>query len=438
MTNQLGRQIVGIAKLQLLTASIGLLTQIYLARLLGPEQKGILDLFVLVPTILASLSDFGLLSANTYFAGKNQISIRILHSHSICWAIVASCFIMGAGVLLQDSISALLKGLVGWNLLVAVVLAGPTMYIALWSSLMYGINRVRTVYLFNIFTGIGALVLYLILGTFLTLSINVFLIATAAFTVTKAIWAFLVTEPESLPILRFDVHSLKRSLGYGIPLYFGLIINVLHFRLSQFFVNWVGGAADLANFALASRMAEILWLMDYAIINASIFRITSTSPEEAAEITGRMGRIVGFMIFLASVGVALAAPFVVPFLFGKAFSPAVMPLIILLPGVLLWSIGRVLAQFIAYQMGKPWLNLRASFTAFAVNVLLMVILVPPFGIVGAAVSTSISFACNYAFLAFAFIRITKMGFSSMLIPTKGDFDLAIRVARDQFGLLATR
>ena len=431
MTRSFGKQMVGVAKLQVLTVIIGLFTQIYLARLLGPEQKGILDLFLLAPAILASLIDLGLLSANTYFGGKRQISVRVLHSHSLYWALIASCLLIGAGLLLHDPISRLFKGLSGWSLLAAVALAGPTMYISLWSSLMYGIDRVRIVYVFNTVAGAGALLLYFVLGTLFGSGMSVFLVATTILTIAKAITAFLISGSESAPILGLDVGALKKSLRYGFPLYFGLIVNALHFRLSQIFVNLVTGASDLANFALATRIAEMMWLMDYAIINASIFRITSTNVEEAAEITKRMSRIVGSMIFLASFTAALAAPVVIPLIFGEAFSPTVTPLIILLPGVLLWSLGRILAQFIAYQMGRSWLNMGASVAAFVVNVVLMILLVPRFGIIGAAVATSLSYACNYSILAQAFLRITKVEISSIMIPTREDLKLAVRVMSDQ-------
>jgi len=423
MTSPFGKNIINIAKLQILFVGSGLLTQIFLARYLGPEQKGTFDLFLLVPTVLASIIDLGLLSANTYFAGKKVISIQTLHSHSLLWSLLSIIILFVIFIGLESGLLSLFHTLSGTTLLLSILLAGPTMYFSLWSALMYGIDRVRAVYQFNVVASFVTLFCYLFITFFLRLDLLSILYVTAGLNITKTLVALFVFNRERSWKVSVDPKALKTSLRYSIVVYLGLIINTLHFRIDQFFVNAMLGSAQLGIYALAVRIAEMVWLLDYSIINASIFRVTSSSPEEASRVTQRVARLVGTLVFGASIVISLAAPFIIPVVFGKDFSPSIVPLVLLFPGILAWSLARVLAQFVVYQSGKPWFNLKASAVAFLVNLVLIIILIPAWGITGAAIASSVSYVINFTFLARAFKELAKTNLKSILIPTHEDFVL---------------
>lgn len=421
MTSSLRRDIVSVVKLQILVTAVGLITQIFLARYLGSEQKGVLDLFLLIPTVLASVIDIGFLSANTYLAGKRLVPTEILHSHSMLWSLLASFILLIAALAFRPSIQSLFGNFRGTFLILAITLAGPTLYFSLWSSLMYGVDRVRSVYTFNATTSILALVFYGVVAYTFGLNISAFLYATATIVILKAVAALSIFGFEVPIKLSVDLAALKTSLSYGVAVYLGLIINTLHLRLDQFFVSSLKGPADLANYALAVRIAEMVWLLDYAIINASIFRITASSVEEATRITQRMARLVGSLIFIASLIIALAAPYVIPLVFGMDFAPAAIPLMLLLPGTIAWSLSRVLAQFVAYQSGKPWYNMLVATVGFLLNLVLIIVLIPMWGIRGAAISSTFSHILNFALTVWIFRRLSKGEILPTFIPQKQDF-----------------
>jgi O-antigen/teichoic acid export membrane protein len=421
MTSSLGRDIISVIKLQILVTAVGLITQIFLARYLGSEQKGVLDLFLLIPAVLASVIDVGLLSANTYLAGKRRVPTDILHSHSVLWSLLASIILLLVALVFRPSLQILFGNFNIAFLILSVTLAGPTLYFSLWSSLMYGIDKVQSVYRFNATTSILALVLYAIVAYTFGLKISAFLYATTAIIMVKAIAALVMLGYEVPIKLSVDIAALKISLSYGVAVYLGLIINTLHLRLDQFFVSSLKGPADLANYALAVRIAEIVWLLDYAIINASIFRITASTVEEATRITQRMARLVGSLIALACIIMAIAAPFVIPLVFGTDFAPAAIPLMLLLPGTIAWSLSRILAQFVAYQSGKPWQNMLVASSGFLLNLLLIVVLIPVWGIRGAAISSSFSHILNLALTVWIFRRLSKAEILPTFIPQKQDF-----------------
>lgn len=438
MISPLRKDILSVAKLQILFACVGFITQIFFARFLGPTQKGVLDLFLLIPTVLASLIDLGLLSANTYFAGKQLIPIKILHSHSFIWSLLASLILLFLVLFFPSAPQRIFGVLPNNTVMISVILSGPTMYVALWSALMYGIDRAKSVYQYNVVTAIGALILYLAIAFVFDWGLNGFLYATAAIIFVKSIVALTMLNSEKTFAITLDAQALKTSLSYGIALYLGLIINTLHFRLDQFVVNFMQGSADLANYALAVRISEMVWLFDYAIINASIFRVTASSAKESVLITQRITRLIGMGVLTASLLVALVAPVAIPLIFGNDFSPTVPPLILLLPGILAWSLARVLAQFVAYQSGKPWINMKASLYAFILNMFLLFIFIPLWGIAGAAIASSISYFCNFILLARAFKKLSGATLFLTIIPTKEDFALIKSIISEQLTVYARK
>lgn len=430
MNPSLGKDIYSVVRLQILFAATGFLTQIFLARHLGPGHKGTLDLFILIPTVVASLIDLGLLSSNTYFAGKRLISNRILHSHTLLWSLISIAVLLMAYFGFRSNLASVFPNLTGTLMLFSVLLAGPMMYIALWSALMYGMDRVRTVYRLNAVMSFLMLVVYVIIGLVFQLDLMAFLYVTTAFVLLKSILALLIIDIERPRSITLDAQALKSSLTYGIALYLGLIVNTLLFRIDQFFVNSMLGPAQLGIYALAVRIAEMVWLLDFVIINASIFRITSADPAESARITQRMTRMIGSMVAGLSLVVALVAPVLVPLLFGKDFSPAVLPLILLVPGVIGWSLARSLAQFIAYQVGKPWLNTQAAVAAFVLNVILNFVFIPMFGVAGASIASSVSYLSNLVLLAFVFRKLSGAKILPTFIPQREDLALLKQLLTD--------
>ena len=76
------------------------------------------------------------------------------------------------------------------------------------------------------------------------------------------------------------------------------------------------------------------------------------SAEKAAELTARVCRIIFLTLGLACLAFALIAYPLVVLLYGTAFAPAAVPLMLLMPGVWLLGIGKLLAIHMAGS-GQP-------------------------------------------------------------------------------------
>ncbi|MDZ7782930.1 MAG: polysaccharide biosynthesis C-terminal domain-containing protein [Halioglobus sp.] len=95
-----------------------------------------------------------------------------------------------------------------------------------------------------------------------------------------------------------------------------------------------------------------------------------------------------------AAGLGLIGYPLITLIFGDAFKEAYVPLLVLLPGIVMASGARVLANDIAAR-GRPELNMYTSVVVVTVNVLGNMLLIPLYGLAGAAIATSIAYALNF-------------------------------------------
>jgi O-antigen/teichoic acid export membrane protein len=218
--------------------------------------------------------------------------------------------------------------------------------------------------------------------------------------------------------------------SYGFPLYIGLVLNILHSRYVQFYVEDTLGVASLAILALATRIGEMLWLFDAVLINASLFRITASATEDSIRITQRLAKAILILQAGFAIGLGAISPFIIPLVFGEQFRPSVGVLILLLPGIVAWSVSRVLSQFVAYHKGRPVFNTGIAFIGFVCNILLVLFLTPVMGVRGAAIASTLSYSTVLVCSVVVFLRLAGTSIRSTFVLNRDDLQLAKSILRD--------
>jgi O-antigen/teichoic acid export membrane protein len=104
--------------------------------------------------------------------------------------------------------------------------------------------------------------------------------------------------------------------------------------------------------------------------------------------------MVSRVTLLVSGAVALLmtpAAAVMIWVFLPAFGPALPPLLVLLPGVVALSASKVVAGYIT-GINRPRARIVVSYSTLGVNIVANLILIPRFGIVGAAAASLVSYS----------------------------------------------
>jgi O-antigen/teichoic acid export membrane protein len=132
-----------------------------------------------------------------------------------------------------------------------------------------------------------------------------------------------------------------------------------------------------------------------------------------------VSRHTSFLVTMIAVGAALIAkPFVIT-VYGPEFAPSVLPFLLLLPGVMILSLGKILANDLAGR-GKPEYWTIGAWVSLGLTLVLDLLLIPHWGIAGAAVASSLSYTLGAAIVVGAFRKITKIGFKEITVLERAD------------------
>ena len=100
------------------------------------------------------------------------------------------------------------------------------------------------------------------------------------------------------------------------------------------------------------------------------------------------------MSAIASVALAAISPVIIPLIYGAAFQDAVRPTIILLVGSIPWG-GQIVARQCANALGFPGFSSVGECVGLAVTIIGLVLFVPSYGIIGAAVVSVVAYAARF-------------------------------------------
>ncbi|SDK11207.1 Membrane protein involved in the export of O-antigen and teichoic acid [Halovenus aranensis] len=158
-------------------------------------------------------------------------------------------------------------------------------------------------------------------------------------------------------------------------------------------------------------ITEFLWFVPYALqtvlLHSSSELWSENKTEQITSLVARTTRYNLSLTVLLSLGLGALASDFVPLYFGSEFKSAIQPLLILLPGTLGFALAR---PIFAVGQGKGDLGKLIGATGFAavMNLGLNVLLIPKYGMVGAAAATSVSYG---SMLFFHIVAARSIGFN---------------------------
>lgn len=175
-------------------------------------------------------------------------------------------------------------------------------------------------------------------------------------------------------------------------------------------------------YRVALGLVQFLWIMPKSIQSVMI---QSTSDlwskgkvDRIEAMATRTTRYTMLFTALLAVGLAALAADFVPIYAGADFRPAVLPLLLLLPGTLGFAVARpVLA--ISHAKGDLRPIIAATGAAALLNLLCNLALIPTFGMAGAAVATTIGYGSLPVFNLLAARRLGYRPFAGSRIVRVG-------------------
>lgn len=186
------------------------------------------------------------------------------------------------------------------------------------------------------------------------------------------------------------------------------IVNLVSYRAELFVLGRESGAASVGVYSIAMQSVESMWLVPQAIaIAVTAPTVAAPAEADAARLIARASLRAFGLAALVAGAVGVAAPFLVPALFGAEFDDAVRPLELLLPGVVAYAPVTVLVVYLSVRRERPCLSLAVSIAGMLVTVAGALVLVPSHGAPGAAVGSSAGYVVGGALAWILFARLAR-------------------------------
>ncbi|HEX4012531.1 MAG TPA: oligosaccharide flippase family protein [Candidatus Cybelea sp.] len=396
---------------QLLAAGGG----IVVARTLLPAGKGE---FTYVGTILgfALMMAVGHTRAVLWQYGKRAIAagsvlrvmVFIVAAVSVPLAVVTAA--IGAFVPSQHSL-----------LFVAVALPFA-MFAQSAGGLFLADGDVRTLNVKELLPNVLAPLVYVPIVVFFDRSLWVVLAAWAGgYIVAAGYIAFALRRYDRTVPAPTDLQALaKEQISFGGHAGLSSLLQYVDFRIDVFLVMFMLGSAALGIYSVGIAIGEFIWQLSSAMINPSLRDIGGKDFERAAEVTAKCMRHSLLLVFIAALAVALLARTVVPLLYGPAFSYGAVLTIALLPGIIAYSMMPALSAFFSQQLGRPRVPSYFSALSAGVCALITALALPRFGLIAAALATSISYSAAFVLATIYFTRVSGLSFARTFAYSTAD------------------
>lgn len=392
---------------------------IYIARVLGPEAKGIYSLLTQFVFISVLLMKLGIDNAAVFFLGKRE-DISKIYPNIISLTIISSLIIVLSLTLSLDFLSnTLLKNVELILILIALFSIPFKMSTEMSSSVILGMNKIK---LLNSLRIIHFLLLLITFAVFVILFKLNLKGAIFGFVFTEVVMTFIylfIISSWSKICLRFEPAMVKKLLNYGLRGFLGQLFLLLIFRLDFFLLNYFKDTKSVGFYSIAVSFGELLSFIPEVIGMLLFPKLLSSDAGTVDENTIRVLRPLLILLVILTALLFGFVSWIVPLIYGEQYAHSIPLIRILLPGFLMMSFYYIFFSYF-FSKGKPEVVTFVLSSTMAFKALLAIILVPLRGAEGAAISSTIAYTfCGLTFIII-FLKYSRVTILDALLVKSSD------------------
>lgn len=421
-----------------------LVAGIVLARALGPAGKGYYDVVLNSATLVTTFSGLSLASGVGFYAAREGMDARALLRvgglGALAVAVVLLAVLMAGGGARRALAWLLPSGAGGLApVLLMAALVVCLHLLQLGQALAKGLGHFADFSLSELLLRSGTLGGAVVLALAGVRAPGAYLGVTLAGLAAAVLLLFgrELARGGARPTL-----PLRPLVRYSLPLFLGNAVQFLNYRLDVYLVNaWLGLRA-VGTYTVAVWLAQTLWLLPNAVA-ALVLRAAASAPtpDDAWAQACRINRLCAAAALLGALALGGGAALGLHVVFGAGFAGSVAPLLLLLPGSVLFSTTIILSAFLNGVHRQHYTTFVAC-GSLAVTIAADVALIPRLGVAGAALASTLSYAASTVATVWLARREAPAGrLAALLVPTAEDVamlrSLAAGVAA-RLGLVSPR
>lgn len=391
---------------KLIKMGVILLINILVARYLGPESFGFLAYAISLVALFAIATHMGLsglvIKELVSFPEESGKILTTVFYIKLFGAIIGFFILLGINIYTEELYSI--------NFFVLLVISSsiflrPFEVIDFWF-----LANVQAKY--SAITNTIALIIISILKALLVYaSMNLLWFALADFTqalLLAVIFIYFLYKKIKLPIatLKFSPDKAKYLLSKSWMIMLGSLFAIIYLKIDQIMLKWMVGNESVGIYAIASSLSEV-WYFLPAIIVTSLFpKIIEMKENNTANYNNRLQQLFDFLFIMAfslAIFVSFIANDLILFLYGEQYIESGVILSIHIWAGIFIFMRALFSKWIIIEDVLMFSLITQGFGAL-INVVLNLILIPQYGVYGAAFATLMSYATASYFSLFFYMR----------------------------------
>jgi O-antigen/teichoic acid export membrane protein len=230
--------------------------------------------------------------------------------------------------------------------------------------------------------------------------------------------------------------ATRQLLGYGIRSYGVDICGALSLYADQAIVIRLLSPGAMGIYVVALSLSRVMGMIHQGVAAVLFPKAVLLGASELIAVTGRAVRISTILTLLSGLGVALFGPILLSLLYGREYRGASAILDVLILEMTVTGATLVLTRP-HMALGRPGFVTLLQSSGLALSLPLIIVLVPRFGVLGAACALLSASTLRFAFCLASFPLVLKQKMPELRLR-RSDFTPLVKRLRDQVRELRKR
>lgn len=382
------------------------------ARLLRPEALGVASVGLSVGWAVSIVANAGLNISAIYYLGRHlDDRIRLVQALvPLAGAALTLAMLVAIGlapIVGQTALHAESAGAISWSLFVcAGLLAIATIAYEIAGATLLGLGDRRSFVRGDVVRSMAILLAVVVLLNGPARTATGYVAATALGVVGPAVYLIRRVRSHTGTLRpRWDPRFARDAVRTGLKGQLGNILTFVNLRLDALLVPVFVSLESAGVYFVATRVSEVVAQVSTAAAAMLFPHVAASTDRTNTVTTERAGRLTLTATLAAGTVLAAVSAPLLGLVFGAGYRRGTWALVLLLVAMLPLGLGRILSADLKGR-GRVGVVSIAAGVGAAVTVVADVVLLPRWGIAGAAVASILAYGTTAGVLVIAFCRST--------------------------------
>lgn len=401
---------------------------VIIARTLGPSNKGIIAVALLYPSLFFTIFNLTVGLGIMHHLGKREYDAKTFAGSALIMLVVMSVLSLSVFFVTVGLFREILyKGIEIKYLIIAGISVPFCLMLYYYSSILQGSMDIKGYNVANqlsSFSNLFFILVFIFLWEFTALEA---VIAGISGIVLGGLFSLFKTIKRTGGI-SFSKELTCKIIKDGAKIHIGAISTFIFSQANIFILNYYATTSEVGFYSVAYSMANVLFLFSISLEIGLYPKIAHATMEDAIKLVQTATRQMLLITTSAALIMAIFSKGIVLIYGGKAFLPATTPLLLLLPGVVIFVIPKILSTL---WVRKGWF-LQLTFIATSTAVLSLffnLLLIARLGAKGAAIATTMTYGFSCLISLFLFRKYVSKDLSGLFIPRREDIAIYQEIGR---------